>query len=153
MTPKLKILYLCTGNSCRSQMAEGWTRALKGESIEPYSAGIETHGLNQTAVEVMAEAGVDISRHTSKHIDSLKGMTFDAVITVCDNARETCPFLPGAQQRLHVGFADPPARAKELAAKGADLEEQRHCYRLVCDEIRTFVETLPGSLHRQAANG
>lgn len=149
MAAKLKILYLCTGNSCRSQMAEGWTRTLKSDSIEPYSAGIETHGLNQTAVEVMAEAGVDISRHTSKHIDTFKDMTFDAVITVCDNARETCPFLPGAQKKLHVGFADPPAMAQELAAKGADLEEQRKCYRLVRDEIRAFVETLPDSLDRQ----
>ena len=148
MAAKLKILYLCTGNSCRSQMAEGWTRALKGDSIEPYSAGIETHGLNQTAVEVMAEVGVDISRHTSKHIDTLKDMTFDAVITVCDTARETCPFWPGEQKKLHVGFPDPPAMAKELVAKGADLEEQRTCYRLVRDEIRAFVETLPDSLNR-----
>lgn len=149
MAPQLKILFLCTGNSCRSQMAEGWTRALKGDCIEAYSAGIETHGLNQTAVEVMAEAGVDISEHKSKHIDTLKDITFDAVITVCDNARETCPFFPGGQKKLHVGFTDPPARAKELAAKGASLEEQRNCYRLVRDEIRAFVETLPDSLNRQ----
>ncbi|GAB6192591.1 arsenate reductase ArsC [Desulfocastanea catecholica] len=149
MAPKLKILYLCTGNSCRSQMAEGWTRTLKGDSSEPYSAGIETHGLNQTAVEVMAEVGIDISRHTSKHIDTLKDMTFDAVITVCDNARETCPFWPGGQKKLHVGFTDPPAMAKELAAKGASLEEQRNCYRQVRDEIRAFVETLPDSLNRR----
>lgn len=150
---KKKLLVLCTGNSCRSQMAEGWTRALKGDSIEPYSAGIETHGLNHTAIEVMAEVGVDISRHTSKHIDSLRDMTFDAVITVCDNARETCPFLPGGQKKLHFGFNDPPAMAKELAATGADLEEQRNCYRLVRDEIRAFVETLPDSLDRQETNG
>ena len=93
MAEKLKILFLCTGNSCRSQMAEGWTRALKGNSIEVFSAGIETHGLNPMAVEVMAEAGVDISKHTSKHIDSLRDNVFDAVITVCDNARESCPFF------------------------------------------------------------
>jgi arsenate reductase (thioredoxin) len=148
MAHKLKILFLCTGNSCRSQMAEGWTRALKGESIEAYSAGIETHGLNRTAVEVMAEAGVDISQHTSKHIDSLKDIAFDAVITVCDNARETCPFFPGARKMLHVGFSDPPAMAKELAAKGASKEEQRNCYLLVRDEIRAFVETLPDALNR-----
>jgi arsenate reductase len=148
MSQKLRILFLCTGNSCRSQMAEGWTRALKGESIEVYSAGIETHGLNRTAVEVMAEAGVDISGHTSKHVDSLRDMVFDAVITVCDNARETCPFFPGAGKMLHVGFSDPPAMVKELAAKGAGEEEQRNCYRLVRDEIRAFVETLPDALNR-----
>ena len=142
----LKILFLCTGNSCRSQMAEGWTRALKGDAIVVYSAGIETHGLNQTAVAVMAEVGVDISMHTSKHIDSLRHIDFDAVITVCDNARETCPFFPGAKKMLHVGFADPPALAKTLAAGGAGAEEQRDCYRRVRDEIRAFVETLPERL-------
>ena len=146
MKTKLKILFLCTGNACRSQMAEGWTRQLKGDLIEPYSAGIEIHGLNQTAVEVMAEAGVDIAGQISKHVDTMKGITFDAVITVCDNARETCPFFPGAKRMLHVGFSDPPARAKELAAQGADEEAQRNCYRLVRDEIRAFVETLPQSL-------
>ena len=146
MKTKLKILFLCTGNACRSQMAEGWTRQLKGDLIEPYSAGIEIHGLNQTAVEVMAEAGVDIAGQFSKHVDTMKGITFDAVITVCDNARETCPFFPGAKRILHVGFNDPPARAKELAAQGADEEAQRNCYRLVRDAIRAFVETLPQSL-------
>jgi len=147
VSKKLKILFLCTGNSCRSQMAEGWTRALKGDSIDAYSAGIETHGLNQTAVEVMAEAGVDISRHISKHVDSLRDIVFDAVVTVCDNAHETCPFFPGAKKMIHVGFADPPALAKALAARGAGEEEQRNCYRRVRDEIRAFVETLPNSLH------
>ena len=145
----LKVLFLCTGNSCRSQMAEGWTRALKGKVIEVYSAGIETHGLSRTAVEVMAEAGVDISRHTSKHVDTLRHIAFDAVITVCDNARETCPFFPGAKKMLHVGFADPPALAKKLAGQGAGEEEQRDCYRRVRDEIRAFVETLPDGLHLQ----
>ncbi|KAB2887987.1 MAG: arsenate reductase ArsC [Desulfobulbaceae bacterium] len=147
MERKLKLLFLCTGNSCRSQMAEGWTRALKGDLIEVCSAGIETHGLNRTAVEVMAEAGVDISGHTSKHVDDLKSITFDAVITVCDQARETCPFFPGAKKVLHVGFSDPPALARELAAEGADEKAQRDCYRRVRDEIRAFVETLPESLH------
>ena len=146
---KLKILFLCTGNSCRSQMAEGWTRALKGDAVEVYSAGIETHGLNQTAVEVMAEAGVDISMHVSKHVDTLSHIAFDAVITVCDNARETCPFFPGAKKMLHVGFTDPPALAKTLATQGAGEEEQRNCYRRVRDEIRVFVETLPDGLHLQ----
>jgi len=144
----LKILFLCTGNSCRSQMAEGWTRALKGDVVEVYSAGIETHGLNQTAVEVMAEAGVDISAHTSKHVDTLRDIAFDAVITVCDNARETCPFFPGAKKILHVGFSDPPAMAKTLAAQGAGEVEQRNCYRRVRDEIRAFVKTLPDALRK-----
>ncbi len=129
-------------------MAEGWARALKSDTIEAFSAGIETHGLNRSAVEVMAEVGVDISRQNSKHVDSLRHIAFDAVITVCDNARETCPFFPGARKMLHVGFADPPAMAKELALKGAGDDEQRNCYRLVRDEIRAFVETLPESLEK-----
>jgi arsenate reductase (thioredoxin) len=143
---KLKILFLCTGNSCRSQMAEGWTRALKCDLIEPYSAGIETHGLDAIAVEVMAEAKVDISAHSSKHVDTLRHIAFDAVITVCDKARESCPFFPGAKKVLHVGFNDPPAMAKTLAVQGANEEEQRNCYRRVRDEIRSFVATLPESL-------
>lgn len=146
MDTKLKILFLCTGNSCRSQMAEGWTRKLKNDLIEAYSAGIETHGLNPVAVEVMAEAGVDISAHTSKHPDTLKNVDFDAVITVCDHARESCPFFPNAKRILHAGFNDPPALAKELAEQGASEEEQRNCYRRVRDEIRAFVETLPAAL-------
>src|SRR5512133_2312066 len=92
---KLKVLFLCTGNSCRSQMAEGWARALRGDVIEPYSAGIETHGLNPNAVKIMAEAGVDISRHRSKRLDELRGIDFDYVVTVCDNANESCPVFPG----------------------------------------------------------
>ena len=146
MNAKLKILFLCTGNSCRSQMAEGWTRALKGDRIQVWSAGVETHGLNPIAVEVMAEAGVDISGHRSKHLHELRDISFDAVITVCDHARESCPFFAGAQKMLHVGFADPPAMAKDLAGRGAGAEAQRDCYRRVRDEIRAFVETLPGAL-------
>ncbi len=138
-----KVLFLCTGNSCRSQMAEGWTRALLGEVVEAYSAGVETHGLNARAVAVMAEAGVDISGHASKHVDSLRHLTFDLVVTVCDRARESCPFFPGAKKMIHVGFSDPPAIARELAAQGAGEEEQHDCYRRVRDEIRAFVETLP----------
>ena len=146
MVEKLKLLFLCTGNSCRSQMAEGWTRALKGDCIEVYSAGVEVHGLNPLAVEVMAEAGIDISGQTSKHLDSLRHLQFDAVITVCDQARESCPFFAGAKRMLHIGFADPPQLAKEVAAAGGDEEAQRQCYRRVRDEIRAFIETLPESL-------
>jgi arsenate reductase len=139
---KLKILFLCTGNSCRSQMAEGWARALKHESLEPYSAGIETHGLNPAAVQVMAEAGVDISGQRSKHVDELRDIPFDYVVTVCDNAHESCPLFSGKTRVVHVGFDDPP----RLAA-GAKTEQQRlSAYRRVRDEIRTFVETLPDRL-------
>ncbi len=146
MDDKMKILFLCTGNSCRSQMAEGWARALRGEVLEAYSAGVETHGLNPTAVAVMAEVGVDISGHRSKHLDSLAAVAFDVVVTVCDNARESCPFFPGAKKNVHVGFPDPPALAREAAARGATEEEQRDCYRQVREQIREFVETLPESL-------
>lgn len=136
MIRKLKILFLCTGNSCRSQMAEGWARHLKGDIVEAYSAGIETHGLNPNAVKVMAEAGVDISKHRSKHVDELKGVKFDYVITVCDNASENCPFFPGNAKVIHVGFDDPPKLAKSAKSE----EEALICYRRVRDEIRDFIE-------------
>lgn len=144
---KPKILFLCTGNSCRSQMAEGWARHLKGGALEAYSAGIETHGLNPNAVKVMAEAGVDISGHRSKKADELDAVDFDYVVTVCGHANETCPmWLRGKAKVVHVGFDDPPALARELAARGATTEAQLDCYRRVRDEIRAFVETLPESL-------
>src|SRR5436190_20965722 len=98
---KLKILFLCTGNSCRSQMAEGWARKLKNDQIEPWSAGIETHGLNPNAVKVMAEAGVDISHHQSKHVDDLKDIQFDYVVTVCGHANENCPIFPRKAKIVH----------------------------------------------------
>ena len=139
---KLKILFLCTGNSCRSQMAEGWTRHLKGDCIEPYSAGIETHGLNPNAVQVMAEAGVDISGHKSKHIDEFKDTQLDFVITVCGHADEHCPVFGGKTKVVHVGFDDPPKLAKEAK----DEQEVLDCYRHIRDEIWAFVETLPGSI-------
>ncbi len=138
----MKVLFLCTGNSCRSQMAEGWARHLKSDCIEAYSAGIETHGLNPNAVKVMAEVGVDISGHRSKHIDEFKDMDFDYVVTVCGHANEHCPVFSGKAKVFHVGFDDPP----KLAEKAASPEEALDCYRRVCDEIRAFVETLPDSL-------
>jgi arsenate reductase len=138
----LKVLFLCTGNSCRSQMAEGWTRHLRGDRIEAFSAGIEAHGLNPDAVRVMAEAGVDISGQRSKLVGDLLGVEFDYVVTVCDNAREACPVYPGRAKVVHVGFDDPP----RLAA-GARTEEERLApYRRVRDAIRAFVETLPDVL-------
>ncbi len=119
-----KILFLCTGNASRSQMAEGWVKKLKSDSLEAYSAGVEPHGMNARAVKVMAEAGVDISGHHSKHVDELKAVTFDYVVTVCDHANETCPIFPGKVKRLHVGFDDPPRLAKE-----AKSEERRRSSR------------------------
>jgi len=142
MTAKLNVLFLCTGNSCRSQMAEGWCRHLKGGCIEPYSAGIETHGLNPNAVKVMAEAGVDISGHHSKHLDELKAVDFDYVVTVCDNAHESCPMFPRKTQVVHVGFDDPPRLAKTAKTE----QEALDCYRRVRDEIRAFVKRLPDNL-------
>lgn len=139
---KLKVLFLCTGNSCRSQMAEGWARALKGDVIEPYSAGIETHGMNPRAVKVMAEAGVDISGQRSKHVDELADVAFDVVVTVCDRANESCPFFPGNARRIHVGFDDPPALAKSAASE----EEALGHYRRVRDEIRQYVAGMPENL-------
>ena len=123
-------------------MAEGWARHLKGDLIEPYSAGIETHGLNPNAVKVMAEAGIDISEHRSKHIDELRDVAFDHVVTVCDNAHESCPLFPGSTKVSHVGFDDPP----RLARGAASEEEGLDYYRRVRDEIREFVEMLPDSL-------
>jgi arsenate reductase len=139
---KLKILFLCTGNSCRSQMAEGWCRHLKGDIIEAYSAGIETHGLNPYAVKVMAEAGVDISGHKSKLLTDLNGIDFDYVVTVCGHAHETCPFFPAKAKVVHAGFDDPPKLAKDAETD----EEKLNCYRRVRDEIRLFIATLPGSI-------
>lgn len=136
---KLKVLFLCTGNSCRSQMAEGWARALKGDIIEPYSAGIEVHGLNPLAVRVMAEVGVDISAQSSKTVEAVKNVPFDLVVTVCGHAHETCPlWLNGKAKVIHAGFDDPPALAKDVQL---ETEVLRH-YRRVRDEIRAFVEGL-----------
>ena len=142
MADKMKVLFLCTGNSCRSQMAEGWARELKGDRIEPYSAGIETHGLNPLAVKVMAEAGVDISGQKSKHVDEVKGVAFDYVVTVCDHANEACPFFPGKVKRVHISFEDPPRLAKTARSE----EEALGHYRRARDEIRRFVESLPEAL-------
>ena len=142
MEKKLKILFLCTGNSCRSQMAEGWARSLKGDTVDAYSAGLETHGLNPHAVQVMAEAGVDISRQVSKRVDALLDVPFDYVVTVCGHAHETCPVFPGRAKVVHAGFDDPPSLAKEVEGEEAKLNG----YRRVRDEIRAFVENLPESL-------
>ncbi|HKJ98977.1 MAG TPA: arsenate reductase ArsC [Desulfotignum sp.] len=143
---KLKILFLCTGNACRSQMAEGWTRHLKNDVIDVFSAGVETHGVDPKAVAVMKEAGVDISYHRSKHVKEFQDKQMDVVITVCDQAKESCPFFPLAGKKVHQGFADPPALAKDAAQKGGDENARLDCYRKVRDEIRAFVEKLPDNV-------
>jgi arsenate reductase (thioredoxin) len=140
--PKIKILFLCTGNSCRSQMAEGFVRHLKHETLEAYSAGMEKRVLDPRAVAVMAEVGVDITEHRSKLIDEMTSIGFDYVITVCDHARESCPLFMGDALLVHVGFEDPPA----LAADETDEERRLGHYRRVRDQIRVFVDSLPGSL-------
>ncbi len=139
---KVKVLFLCTGNSCRSQMAESWARHLKSDVIEPYSAGIEKHGLNPHAVQVMAEVGVDIANHTSKTLADLNGIEFDYVVTVCSHAHETCPMFPTGAKVIHVGFDDPP----RLAAGEADPDKALDHYRRVRDEIRAWVAGLPDCL-------
>src|SRR6266516_230341 len=139
---RLKILFLYTGNSCRSQMAEGWARTLKSDVIEPYSAGTDPHGTNPRAIRAMAEAGVDISGQWSKHVDELKDVPFDYVVTVCNNANETCPVFPGNVKRVHVGFDDPPRLAKTAKTEREALAH----YRRVRDEIKAYVQSLPAAL-------
>ena len=144
MKERLRILFLCTGNSCRSQMAEGWVNHLKRDLIEAGSAGIETHGLNPLAVKAMGEAGVDISHHQSKLARDFINDPWDFVVTVCGHAHETCPYFPGEVKIVHVGFDDPPALAKDEPTEEAAMVH----YRRVRDEIRAFVESLPESLHK-----
>ena len=140
---KRKVLFLCTGNSCRSQMAEGWARHLLSERIEPYSAGIEAHGMNPNAVRVMSEAGVDISGQSSKLVSTLADVPLDLVITVCGHADENCPAFLVKSKVVHVGFHDPP----KLAKTAANEDEALGHYRRVRDEIREFVVSgLPGLL-------
>lgn len=138
------VLFLCTGNSCRSQMAEGWARHLLAESIDAYSAGVAPQGMNPRAIQVMAEAGVDIRGQRSRHIDEFQGTPLDWVVTVCDHARETCPVLPGHTRVLHHSFDDPP----RLARGAASDEEALAPYRRVRDEIRAFVAALPERLRQ-----
>lgn len=148
-TRLVNILFLCTGNSCRSQMAEGWTHHLKSDLVHAYSAGIETHGLNPYAVRVMAEAGVDISNQRSKQVDTLKDVAFDVIVTVCGHADETCPTWLGQNaRRVHVPFDDPP----KLAAEAVTDEERLIPYRRVRDEIRAFVKSLPESVQQKEAS-
>ncbi|HUV30573.1 MAG TPA: arsenate reductase ArsC [Acidobacteriota bacterium] len=145
---RLKVLFLCTGNSCRSQMAEGWARHLLPDVLEARSAGTEKRGLDPVAVKVMAERGVDISGHKSKMLAEVAGVDFDYVITVCADADANCPVFPGRTIKIHRGFDDPPALAGDAKTDEDALRE----YRRVRDEIRDFVKTLPelsGTVRRE----
>lgn len=135
----VKLLFLCTGNSCRSQMAEGWARRLLSGQLEAYSAGIKPKDMDLRAVAVMLEAGVDISGQRSKHIDELRQHEFNAVITLCGDANDNCPIFAGGASVMHFGFEDPP----RLAAGAADEEEALVHYRRIRDEIRQLVSDLP----------
>lgn len=128
-----KILVLCTGNSCRSQMAEGYLRHFAGDKAEIYSAGVETHGVNPKAIAIMKDDGIDISKHTSNNIDEYLGIDFDFVITVCDNAKENCPYFPSKAKRLHQNFPDP---SKLLGSE----EEINRAFRDVRQMIKEFSE-------------
>jgi arsenate reductase (thioredoxin) len=136
MNHKPKILFLCTGNSCRSQMAEGWARHLKGDLFDAFSAGLETHGLNPNAVKVMQEAGVDISNHKSTNINEYENQEFDYVITVCDHAHEHCPYFPAKTRIIHKSFDDPP----KLAENAKTEQEALNYYRRVRDEIKEYIK-------------
>jgi len=136
------VLFLCTGNSCRSQMAEGWARHLLSGAVHPFSAGVAPQGVDRRAVRVMAEAGVDISGQASKGLEDLPALEFDAVITLCDRAKESCPFFPGTATRLHLGFEDPAILARDAVDEASALQP----YRRVRDEIREFVRQLPDML-------
>ena len=133
---KKRVLTLCTGNSARSQMAEGWLRRLAGDRFDVVSAGTRPVGLNPNAVEAMREVGIDISTHRSKSVDELAGQQFDYVVTVCDSAREACPVFPGLGKRLHESFEDPaaPPRDQQLAV-----------FRKVRDQIRAYLEEFVGN--------
>ena len=128
-----KILVLCTGNSCRSQLAEGFLRHFAGDKAQIYSAGIETHGVNPKAIATMAEIGIDISGHTSNNVNEYADINFDYVITVCDNAKENCPFFPTKAQKFHYNFPDP--------AKATGTEEEMKAeFREVREMIKTYCE-------------
>lgn len=140
---KKNIMFLCTGNSCRSQMAEGWARKYWGNEFEVFSAGTKKHGMNERAIKVMKEAGVDISEHFSKTTQELPEVIFDYVVTVCDSAKENCPYFPGGKV-VHVGFQDPPALTKDMTNE----DEILAVYRRVRDEIEVFVKDMKKVLEK-----
>ena len=136
----IKILVLCTGNSCRSQIAEGYLRFFAGNKAEIYSAGVETHGVNPKAIEIMKEDGIDISHHTSNNIEEYRNIDFDFVITVCDNAKERCPFFPSNAQKFHYNFPDP---AKATGTEEEIKREFRKVRQLIKNYSQNFVSFLP----------
>lgn len=140
---KLKILFLCTGNSCRSQMAEGWAKFLKSDKYDFYSAGTKKHGMNPRAIQAMKEVGVNISNHFSKTTEELSEQKMDVVFTVCSNASENCPIFAGGKI-IHVGFDDPPGLTKEMSDENEIMSE----YRRVRDEIKLFVENIESYLEK-----
>ena len=133
---KIKVLFLCTANACRSQIAQGWARHLKSDCLEAFSSGTSPGVLSQTAVKVMAEAGVDISRQKSKHLSDLSGISFDYVITLCDDASENCPVFPGDARHVHKPFPDPTFTV-------GTKQEILVAFRKLRDDIKTFVEKMP----------
>ncbi|HEY9261543.1 arsenate reductase ArsC [Chitinophaga sp.] len=133
-----KILVLCTGNSCRSQIAEGYLRYFAGNKAEVYSAGVETHGVNPKAIATMAEDGIDISGHTSNNITEYSTIPFDYVITVCDNAKERCPFFPTTAQKFHENFPDP---AKATGSEEEVMQQFREVRQIIKDYMQSFVAT------------
>lgn len=139
---KIRILFLCTGNSCRSQMAEAWARHLKGDMIQPHSAGVKPHRVDPRAAKAMREVGIDISGQRSKSVEEIGDVEFDYVVTVCDHAQQSCPVFSAKSRIVHVGFDDPP----KLAEDARDEEEAMTHYRRVRDEIKEFVERLPEAL-------
>ena len=145
MNSKNKVLFLCTGNSCRSQMAEGWARHIRSLHLAPSSAGILAAGLDPLAVQVMAEVGVDISAQYSKLVSAVWNREFDLVVTVCDHAAKTCPVFPAPVTTIHRGFDDPPS----LTSAMTHPDEKLAVYRRVRDEIRDFIYTLPEILLRK----
>jgi arsenate reductase len=131
------ILVLCTGNSCRSQIAEGFLRHYAGEKANVYSAGVETHGVNPRAISIMNEVGIDLSNHTSNHVDEYVNINFDFVITVCDNAKERCPYFPTNAEKFHYNFPDP---AKASGTEEEIVNEFRRVRLLIDDYCKDFVE-------------
>lgn len=139
---KLRVLFLCTGNSCRSQIAEGWARRLKGDLLDVYSAGTHPKALDPLAVRIMAEVGVDLSAQRPKALTAVQHLSFDYVITICSDVHETCPAFPGRARIVHRGFDDPP----RLAAAAKSPQEALSHYMRVRDEIKAFIEQLPEAL-------
>jgi arsenate reductase (thioredoxin) len=141
----LRVLFLCTGNSCRSQMAEAWAKRLKGDLIEAYSAGTAPKGVDPRAIKAMAEVGIDLSRYKSKSVFELPDIEFDYVITLCEDAQQACPYFPAKTAIMHHGFEDPP----RLAENARNEDEAMVHYRRVRDEIRAYIETLPKTLSEE----